>query len=576
MIEHMRKVLSDFVPVLNSWVIGDEKRMLDPFETEYSENYAPANAAVLYASVYRSGGEAAVLQQLKEVLKRSVTLLEDREGVAPFCRVFLIHYSLMAVLILPEAGRQAFVKEWKDFYAQYRDDCVQLNTNCAALQWGMELYLEALGCRPANAGYLNELLHFIEDAQNAKGFINDAANHLRKQDDGMPIAYHAFTLFILVSTLAVIEKWSPGMASLQTRAKSVIAKGIDWLMHAVSLDGTFAMIERSSYQMFTWGAFVALICYSGMKPRGEAGLLGKAFEHWLSYKHADGTYSCTPNRLPHQLRTGYESYTHLNMYNNLGLTGIAVAERILERGLTAESDEGDFVVPQNNRFIDRESGYAFVRSGYGFFGCTLRMHHRKYAPAMQGFHFRAAGCKLPIAEPRFDAYQQTDQRFLAAGVWEGYLLKDETPRIYYPDTLENVKPDWIEDGVVMEQETGFLQCTKSIRLLENGIQWDYQLTPKRDFVSCEQVIPIVMLDGAEGTRVLENSPERMEIYYAGGRFELSCSASLKIGISLRRSLLSASGVAAKAHIYIADACKANETIRWSTTMKLQRDGADPL
>ncbi|MCZ8510877.1 hypothetical protein O9H85_00160 [Paenibacillus filicis] len=562
--ENMCRVLREFMPVLKSWTVGKEQKMKEPFETEYSENYAPANAAVIYASVYRNHKAAEDLDSLRIMIARSVTLLKDKE-VSPFCRVFIFHYSMMALLILPALERLAFAERYKDFYARYEDDCKQINTNCAALQWGIELFVDALGCRPVDETYLNELLDFVEHGQNEYGFINDEIDPQKTKQDGMPIAYHAFTLFILTGAIAVIENWKPTLISQKTRAEAIIAKGLEWLKHAVSFDGFFAMVERSSYQMFTWGTFVALYSYSGMQMEG---FLNRAFENWLPYQHKDGTYGVTPNHLPHELRTGYEGYSHVNMYNNLGLTGIAVAVRILERDITMDSSKVSADLPQNSQFIDVQSGYAFIRRGFDFFGCTLRMHNRKYVPAMQAFHVRLADCRLPLAEAKFEGYRQKDQRFLSEGVWEGYLLTDNEGHKHFPDMTENVQVITTRDGIEMETENEFLYCKKLIALLCNGIEWNYTIKPKRDFLSCEQVLPILLHDGKEGSQVIEKSAQMLHIHYGERKFALSCSASKQIGTSLHRSLLSVSGVSTKAHLKIEGFCNVGAELRWSTRLEL--------
>ena len=103
--EKMRQVLGDFLPTLHSWMSGMEHRMREPFETEYSENYAPANAAVIFASVYHHRRDTESWTAAHQMIRRSVTLLQDREKVSPFCRVFLLHYSLLAILFLPKKDR---------------------------------------------------------------------------------------------------------------------------------------------------------------------------------------------------------------------------------------------------------------------------------------------------------------------------------------------------------------------------------------------------------------------------------------------------------------------------------------
>ncbi|WJH36937.1 hypothetical protein N6H14_15345 [Paenibacillus sp. CC-CFT747] len=248
--------------------------------------------------------------------------------------MFLIHYSLLAILLLEEAEREKLAAAYGPFFGSYEDDCPVVNTNCAALQWGTERYLDTLGYRQADGGKAGRLLAFVEKAQLESGFINDEVTE-QGAEDGMPIAYHAFTLFIITGVLAGV-----GEEALPEESKAsvhrVMQKGLAWIGHTVTLDGSFAMVERSSYQTFTWGAFTALCAYSGFTGETADDLLRRAVDYWLPFRHSDGTFGCTPNHLPHSLRAGYETYTHLNMYNLLGLTGLAVAGRLLERGLRLE------------------------------------------------------------------------------------------------------------------------------------------------------------------------------------------------------------------------------------------------
>lgn len=562
--EKMRQTLADFLPTLHKWTRGEENRMIDPFETEYSENYAPANAAVIYASVYAHRRDSDALQSVRTMVERSAILLQDREGVSPFCRVFLLHYSLLAILLLPEEERQAFGEAFKDIYANYMDDCGQVNTNCAALQWGIELFIDALGYRSADVDYMRRLLDFIQSGQNNYGFINDDMSP-DEHRDGMPIAYHAFTMFILTTALVAVELWQQPFLTQRDDAEAIVRKGMDWLQHAVTSDGTFAMIERSRYQMFTWGAFVALQSYTNPH---DVRFLDKAFDAWIAYRHEDGSYSCTPNHLAHELRTGFERYTHVNMYNNLGLIGIAIAERILSRGKKLQSGGDLSKQPADNHFIDPQSGYAFVRRENDFFGCALRMHERKYAPAMQGFHFRLDGQPLPIAEAAFLGYGQRDQTFLINGVWEGFLLKDEGGQLYYPDVSENVGVVEVDNGIEMTFDTADVHCQKRMTLSGKGIEWRYTLTPKRPFAFCEHILPVLVYDGTNGIRVTSHDAQHIEFTYGDRHYVLTNQDAVHMNLSLKRSLTSVSGVASLVHMKVGETLQPDQAIEWRTVLRV--------
>ncbi|TMV50896.1 hypothetical protein FE783_09540 [Paenibacillus mesophilus] len=559
----MREALRRYVPVIRSWTTPDGQ-LPDPYETVYSENYAPANAAAVLASVCRSERTEEAAGLLEVMLARTVELLGDKPGVTPFCRVFLYHYGLMALLLAPEQDRSRLIRRFGPALASYEDDCVVVNTNCAALQWAMELFADALGLRPASRDLLEHRLAFIAKAQLESGFINDEVTE-EHNHDGMPIAYHAFTLFLLMSAMAVIDNWPDRYDAYRRDAERIIRQGMSWLRHTVTPDGAFAMVERSGYQMFTWGALVSLLAYTA--PDGEYGAsVADAFRNWLPYIREDGTYGCTPNHLPHTLRVGFETYTHLNMYNLLGLTGIAVAERVLERQLRLPESEQRESVSQD-AFVDAGSGYAFYRNGTHFFGCTMRMHNRKYAPAMQGFHFRLDGYPLPIAEPRLPGLHETAERHIRDGVWEGYVVTDEAGVSHFPNTMENIELTPASDGLAMVFENELLRCDKTIAVTGCGITWSYVLKAKKPLRSCRHFIPLVVYDGRNTLQIGTGGDGKLLLQYAGKSYTLECGEAVALDMDLSRSLLSVSGVSAQVRAVIAGPLGAGQTVSWTTVLR---------
>ncbi|MFD0959107.1 hypothetical protein [Paenibacillus chungangensis] len=566
----MQEVLQQYVPVIQSWVTEDG-HLPDPYETTYSENYAPANAAAVLASVCHSGGDLGAGELLDRMLSRTVELLEDKQNVNPFCRVFLYHYSLLALLLAPEAERSRLLQRYGSALAAYEDDCPVVNTNCAALQWSMELFADALGLRLANEQLLRHRLQFIERAQLHSGFINDEVNE-EESLDGMPIAYHAFTLFLLTSAFAVIEQWPSSLKASKAEAERIVLRGTAWLRQAIAPDGTFAMVERSGYQMFVWGAVTALLAAT-IQDRNDESLMSESFRSWLSYRHDDGTYSCTANHLPHSLRAGYEQYTHLNMYNLLGLSGIAIAARLLERRirlgdslLEAGSEKlQHHPAGASHAYIDYGSGYAFYRQGDDFFGCTLRMHNRRYTPAIQGFHFRLAGQKMPIAEPRLPGSTASAERAVQDGVWEGFLLLDQEGNVHYPNALSNAEAVPAEDGLTLISEGEWVRCSKTITMRNGVLRWRYQLIMKRPITSCQHVIPLVVHDGRHPLRVMAKEECLLLMQHDNRSYELRCDDASSIRMELNRSLLSASGASAQVCIHIAESLAADSVIEWETS-----------
>lgn len=562
----IRNELLDFIPVLNSWIFKDlNNKMIDPYETIYSENYAPANAAVIYASVYKFNNDPNLLAKCHDMISRSVVLLNNKKTVSSFCRVFLIHYSLMAISLLPKKEKERFLLDFKEFYATYEDDCKQINTNCVALQYGTELLIRELGIRSVNTSYMEHLIKLILKSQNKKGFINDSVNFNGISEDGMPIVYHSFILFILISVISAIDNVNGIPVKQKNMITEIIKQGLSWFSNTVSSDGSFAMAERSSYQVFTFGVMTTLCCYAGIK---DEEFLIKILKYWSKFKKEDGSYSCTPNHLPHELRTGYEAYTHVNMYNNLAMTGLVIADIIISKNLHLRDQQLVDMFFENTNFIDFDSGYAFIRKDKNFGGFALRMHQGRYMPAMTGFHYRFSEHPVPIAESKLDINSEIENRLFLDGIWEGFLFKDSEGSLVIPDSTQNAETVMLENGIQFHYEDKNLICVKSTIILGDEIEWKYKITPKRNFVSCTHIVPLIYFDGINGLRVLEKSANTINLYYSGNQYQLSCNSARQVDVLLERSLLSISGVSTKASIPIKTIPQENQTFEWRTSLRL--------
>ncbi|RXZ83238.1 hypothetical protein EBB07_07900 [Paenibacillaceae bacterium] len=581
LLEQMQHVLVDYLETVHTWMNPSTGAIEDRRDTVYSENYTAGAAAVLFASAYSYTEQKKQLNTALQLLRRVQVRLKDRNA-APFTRMFIYHYGMMALLMLPETIRDEYKEEFReDFLNGEPQDCGTINLNCAALQLGNELFLERLGYRKANVALMAQLIALIE-AREHDGFLNDAFDFEDQvafsEQDGMPISYSAFIMFILTGILSSVTPWPADHQVIRGKVEALIEKGQQWLGHATSFDGTYAMMERSRHQKFTWGSFIAYQAYAGM---GDQGLFAKAFESWLAYKKEDGTYSITPNYLPHELRAGYEWYTLVNCYGILGMTGIAVAERIIRLKQQMAGTNERSPLPVRNQYMDLRSGYAFIRSGDDFFACNLRMHRGQYSPALSGFHYRLNGNKPPLAEPRLNV-----KRLAAAhlhqgydlGVWEGFLLRDADGNQFFPNMTTNPEVKWIDNGMEMTVQSESVACTKSIQLVDSGIEWRYELRVLRDIVSCEHILPLLLTDGRHHTAIQRRTAHGWELSSAGRQYEIICSAcdnsirtpedvySNENNLSLERSLHSVSGVSASLSLLVSGPLRAGDELAWSTKL----------
>jgi len=576
----MQRVLLEYMEVVASWMDPDTGAIEDRFDTMYAENYTAGTAAVLFANGYRFSGKPELLDAALKLVRRCAVRLKDKK-VAPFCRMFIYHYGMLALLMLPQKERDAHKDEFREaFLTGEPTDCGTINLNCAALQLGNELYLDRLGYRAGDIAFMEKLMTLMEEREH-EGFLNDAFDHKDqetfKEHDGMPIAYSAFILLILTCVMSAVERWKPEHEAIRRRAEALIEKGQSWLDRATSFDGTYAMMERSRHQMFTWGAYVACQSYAGT---ADAGLFAKAFRYWLQFKKEDGTYSMTPNFLPHELRVGYEWYTLVNCYGILAMTGISVAERIIGLGLHMPRANERRPLPAVSRYADLRSGYAFYRNGDDFFAAALRMHHAKYSPALCGFHYRVGGVKPPLAEPRLNPNRPAGTIYFQGydlGAWEGFLLQTADGKKFIPDMTGTADVEWLDDGIVMTSRGEAAECRKTIRIAGGTIEWRYELKVRQAFASCEHILPLLLTDGRNGTRIMRRKTHGWELAHGGRRWEISCDRcdntirteedvySPRNNLTYERSLHSVSGVSANLSLAVSGPLAAGETIRWRTT-----------
>lgn len=580
----MQQVLLDYMGVVEQWLDKETGAIEDRWDSIYGENYTAGTAAVMFANGYAFSGNPRLLETALQLIQRTTVRIQDMK-VAPFARMFIYHYGMMALLMLPEEARN----KHKDAFAEAflhgePKDCGTINLNCAALQLGNELFIEQLGYRKADTAFMEMLIDLMEKREY-DGFLNDAFDHRDQENfsehDGMPIAYSAFILFILTSVLTAVNEWRPELLKYRERVEALIEKGQAWFNHATSTDGTYAMMERSRHQMFTWGSLMAYQSYAGM---ADSELYQRMFQFWLQFKKEDGTYSMTPNFLPHELRSGYEWYTLVNCYGILGMTGLTVAERIVRLKLAMTRANERQPLPARSSYVDPRSGYAFVRSGDDFFGVNLRVHHGQYAPALCGFHYRLQGQQTLLAEPRLNPQRVAGTVYYQGyelGPWEGFLLRDEQGNAVYPSSRKTPATEWVEDGITMRAETEQYSVTKTIRLTGAGIEWTYTIKAHQAFKSCEHIVPILMTDGKNGTRIERRLDNGWRMSYAGRTYEIvsdECDNVIRTpedvyavenNLSYERSLYSVSGVSANLSMRVSGALQAGEELTWRTVLSVQ-------
>jgi hypothetical protein len=235
-----------------------------------------------------------------------------------------------------------------------------------------------------------------------------------------------------------------------------------------------------------------------------------------------------------------------------------------------------------NQYVDKRSGYAFIRNQDDFFACSLRMHLGKYSPALCGFHYRINGSKTPLAEPKLNVKCLATGLFQQGydlGAWEGFLLRDSEGNAYFPDMTTNPEVQWLDNGIEMTAQNEHLICTKTIQLIGSGIEWSYKLTVKKDFASCEHILPLLLTDGRNNTRIERRTEQGWKLSFAGKRYEITCDAcdntistpeavyANENNLSLARSLQSVSGVSTNLSLVVSGSIQAGDELTWKTRLE---------
>lgn len=552
----LRSLISRFCSWLDRGMVcaNGEWTLPDPYESDYSENYASANASAVYAAAMNFSTSPRLRDNYRRMMRRSAALAGGLEP-NPFCRTFLVHYSLLSLLMLPEGEQSAAVAEFLPALWEVEDVCDMINVNCAAMQLSTHLMFAALGSPVPDERALFKYIDFIQGAQLPDGFINDSIGEKTGVKDLMPIAYHGFILFILGCGLMFARRRHAVGRDADRAITAIMSRGTAWMRHVFAPGGGFAMCGRSRYQMFTWGVHAALAAMTGAPEPALCSILNR----YRKYEKEDGSYSCTPNFLPHGFRAGFECYTHVNMYNTLGFTGIALAAVITGNDVLPF---GYPPPPMEGAVIDPASGYAFFRRGDRYFGTALRDHDRAYTPAMAGFHYLLGAVQLPLAENRMAG---------AVSLLEGWAVGDGE-FLRRPEISDNVQAAALGEGLGFEFITAIGCGRKSVEIYPDRILWSYELHAADPEARVFHTIPIVVYDGKNTLAVRRTDDSTLELGFAGCAFRLSCSGAARVALSQQRSLDSVSGLASEVLCEIAPGVEPG-VFRWKTELKLLSQAA---
>lgn len=523
----------------------------EPWLTSFRESYASAVAAYIMSYLYKKSHDFKYLECFSGLLKRSISQLKsENEVVRPFTKVFIVHYSLMAILILPDKEKKIYINITKNIFTAFKDKCYALNTNCASLQYGNEIFMSCINPDVKNVLFLDQLLKHIEKNQNVLGFINDSCAEGEEPVDGMPIAYHIFCCYLLIEVLLVDADYHVVPVLHRKRIENIILTGMKWLSYATFDVGDVAMAERSCYQIFTMGIQAALVAICQPKQ------VAKVLERFLhQYGSDENIFCCTPNAFSASMRVGFESYTRTNDYNNLNVAGFITADLCINVGILLFQNEKK---EHTGLFTDANSGYAFYRNQYGFMGISLRDHQGGYLLQGSGFHYRLKNCQLPLANPRDNVANTISETIKIAG---GGI-----------HSSQNAMVEEIKDGVQIRYGNDSFGVEKNIYISESRIKWNYSILLKNEANLSESLItlsvPLIVDDGKDALKIISEISYGIIFEWHDSWYILKYDNVGKGSFNTNLSLSSVSGVGSNFEITLPTKGKNSSYIETSVELIL--------
>ena len=548
----INKIVSEYVEYLEKSIFTNIAEVnIDLYETEYAENYSLANASIVYAFKIKNGGYE-YLCKYDLLIKRAVQLLQSRKQT-PFCRLFILHYSLISLLMLPDRIRTSKFEDEIHKMLSYVDDYEVQNTNGCAMKMSLEV-IKSIFTKDMSpdAGIYLSMINPLKS-----GFINDSCSPIETKD-GMPIAYHNFTLSLLSTALFYGQKEKKIDNNTYRSIVKLLIDGVQWWDKTLAVDGSVALSGRSAYQVFTWGVNILLGVIAGYS--GEN--LKKIISYWKEYKKQNGSYSCTPNYIDHNLRVGYEIYTHVNMYNNLAVSLICIAGDMLQEGFTLKDY---FEKDTSKHFLDMESGYSFFKTNQRFFACALRNHYQSRNGIASGFHFRHSDYFVPIAESGSD---------LSNSHFEGIEYMTDEGQVYrISDQENNLEIALEEKGYRFIIDSVQYRIEKALLFSDNSITWSYRCKFAVSVKKLTHYVPILLNDGRDSMLFYRPTPNSINMAMKECTYQLICDQSVESNVELKRYFSSPSGICTNAMMKIQ--CE-NNTVEFETTLVMHKGNEDLL
>jgi len=359
-IGEIRNWVSNMFDQAIKWSCNDGQ-MRDPYESIYSENFAPPCWSVVAAGLYALTHEARYLEWAEKWIDRSSVMMR----AIPALRSYLLGYAAMVLPILRNRVELPLLERIRQKYADTFVKDAHFGVcgamHIAALQLVGNTYV------PQNDEnwFLERrdgVLSVLESRLNPAGFLDD------DNCDGNSIPH----MLLTCASLAIFLLDEDLDKAFKNRIVNVLAKTAAWYGKFNGDNHIPAQANRSYNQMYVY-PLAALLGFVGAG-KSESARIDSIFDYQRQFVDCRGRPAITPNYLSPYATAGVET-NYNRLINDLGVGALAwTVLLLLQKHNWPGINLCTKVVEEN--FCDEKAGYGVFNRGRNRVFFALRSHRQ--------------------------------------------------------------------------------------------------------------------------------------------------------------------------------------------------------
>ena len=366
---------------------NEEGKLLDAYESNRPENFAPGCWSVVGATLYRLTGEDRYLEWTERWVERTAAILEEAKG-SPGFREYVMGYGAMVFPVLSGVVEAEKLADWKQAFANsYVEDAEFSDCHVSAASLVCDLYGD-LDREEKAKKRAEAIVALFKVRMTPGGFLKDDDVN----GNSIPHAY-------LTGSFMAAALLNSTPDTVDEEIADLFQAMCAWFKRANGAFDLPVLASRSIYQMYVYPA-AALLAYIGEGRQAEDRVRA-LLAFCRSFNVEAGIFSHTPNHFSPYALAGLEwTYNRLNTDLGAGLVAWSLLALLAEQGW-----EGFETVrsAQVQNVIDPDGGYVVLHGTQARLGFTLCEHDFGYHLPLQPVSLRLSNEMIePIADAKRD------------------------------------------------------------------------------------------------------------------------------------------------------------------------------